>query len=174
MILIGIDTGVKTGFAHSVNGQFVELSTQTILSAMAKVSGIHNDAKLAGTKLVVCIEDVRLRKWVDPRLGKERMRGIGSVERDCSIWQEFCETHGICYLLVPPKDIQTKTSQALFTQITGYVYEVSEDTRDAGMNIYKHYRMFKRGYPMPADREPKPFKKTAKPRLPRKKKEITA
>lgn len=171
MILIGIDTGVKTGFAHSVNGQFVELSTQTILSAMAKVLDIHNDAKLAGTKLVVCIEDVRLRKWVDPRLGKERMRGIGSVERDCSIWQEFCERNGIPHIFVAPKAIQTKLSEKDFNMITKWPYKTSEHARDAAMMIDKVYRLLKRKHiNMPAKFEPK-IKKPRKPALYKVKKE---
>lgn len=170
MILIGIDTGVKTGFAHSVDGEFQRLSTESMMSAQALVLQIRDDALQSGRRLVACVEDVRKRTWVDPKAGRERLRGIGSVERDCSVWQEFCEHHGISYLLVHPKEVETKTSQTYFTQVTGYIYEVSEHARDAGMMIYKYHRMLKRGTKlMPPSIKPTVYK-AHKPRMPRKKK----
>lgn len=70
MILIGIDTGVKTGFAHSIDGVLQEVSTQSILSAQDKVYKTFEEAQASDIKFVICIEDVRKRTWVDPRIGK--------------------------------------------------------------------------------------------------------
>jgi hypothetical protein len=44
MILIGIDTGVKTGFAHSIDGVLQDISTETILSAQERVLNIRDEA----------------------------------------------------------------------------------------------------------------------------------
>jgi len=145
MILIGIDTGVKTGFAYSVKGEFKKVSTETILSAQDAVFNISVEAALINTPCVVCIEDVRLRKWVAPNIGSERLQGIGSVKRDCSIWQEFCERHNIRYILVPPAHIETKTKDAYFKSVTGYQGRTSGHGRDAGMMIYKYYRLITKG-----------------------------
>ena len=156
MILIGIDTGVKTGFAHSIDGVLQEVSTQTILSAQDKVLSIRDEAAQSDVKLVVCIEDVRKRTWVDPRIGKERMKGVGSVTRDCSIWQEFCERYDIPHLLVAPASIDTKRSAKDFKVITGWHGRTSEHSRDAGMMIYKYHRLINKGVvDVPA---PKPIK----------------
>lgn len=145
MILIGIDTGVKTGFAHSIDGVLQEVSTQSILSAQDKVYKTFEEAQASDIKFVVCIEDVRKRKWVDPRIGKERMKGVGSVIRDCSIWQEFCERYDIPHLLVSPASIDTKRSAKDFKMITGWHGRTSEHSRDAGMLIYKYHRLIEKG-----------------------------
>lgn len=145
MILIGIDTGVKTGYAHSIDGVLQEVSTQTILSAQDKVLDIRDEAAQSDIKLVVCIEDVRKRKWVDPSIGGERLKGVGSVTRDCSIWQEFCERNGLRHILVPPAHIDTKRKAKDFALITGWAARTSDHARDAGMLIYKYHRLIEKG-----------------------------
>lgn len=145
MILIGIDAGVKTGYAHSIDGVFQEVSTQTILSAQEKVLEVRDEAAQSDVKLVVCIEDVRKRTWVDHSIGKERLKGVGSVTRDCSIWQEFCERNGLPHILVPPAHIDTKRSAKDFALITGWTARTSGHARDAGMLIYKYHRLIKKG-----------------------------
>lgn len=157
MILIGIDTGVKTGFAHSIDGVLQDVSTQTILSAQDRVLEIRDEAAQSDVKLVVCIEDVRKRTWVDPSIGSERLKGVGSVTRDCSIWQEFCERNGLRHILVPPSNIDTKRSAEDFEMITGWTARTSGHARDAGMMIYKYHRLIDKGVvDVPA---PKPIKK---------------
>lgn len=157
MILIGIDTGVKTGFAHSIDGVLQDVSTQTILSAQDRVLEIRDEAAQSDVKLVVCIEDVRKRTWVDHSIGKERLKGVGSVTRDCSIWQEFCERNGLRHILVPPSHIDTKRNADDFEMITGWTARTSEHARDAGMMIYKYHRLIDKGMvDVPA---PKPIKK---------------
>lgn len=157
MILIGIDTGIKTGFAHSIDGVLQDVSTQTILSAQDRVLEIRDEAAQSDVKLVVCIEDVRKRTWVDHSIGKERLKGVGSVTRDCSIWQEFCERNGLRHILVPPSNIDTKRSAEDFEMITGWTARTSGHARDAGMMIYKYHRLIDKGVvDVPA---PKPIKK---------------
>lgn len=171
MILIGIDTGVSTGFAWSINGKFQSIDTESILSAQERVLNIAGDVANAGMDVIVCIEDVRLRKWVQKGVGKERMQGVGSVKRDCSIWQEFCERNGLQHIFVAPKAIQTKLSEKDFHMITGWKYKTSEHSRDSAMMIDKVYRMLRRGtVNMPAKFEPK-IKKPRKPALYKIKKE---
>ncbi|MDO5769298.1 MAG: hypothetical protein Q4P13_07320 [Psychrobacter sp.] len=145
MILIGIDTGVKTGFAYSVNGEIQDIATETILSAQELVLKICNRSNKDDITCIVCIEDVRQRKWVAPNIGSERLQGIGSVKRDCSIWQEFCEYHNLRHLLIPPANIETKTKATYFKSVTGYQGRTSEHGRDAGMMIYKYYRLITKG-----------------------------
>ena len=145
MILIGIDTGVKTGFAHSIDGVLQDISTETILSAQERVLDIRNEAAQSDVKLIVCIEDVRKRRWVDRSIGRERMQGVGSVKRDCGIWQEFCERHGLRHILVAPANVDTKRKAKDFEMITGWTARTSEHGRDAGMMIHKYHRLIKNG-----------------------------
>lgn len=143
LTLVGVDTGVKTGFAVMENGELQDVSTETILTAQARVLELLDC--VGPDELLVCIEDVRKRKWVGPRAGRERLQGIGSVKRDCSIWQEFCEHHNIKHLLIPPANIPTKLSAKRFKELTGWTKRTSEHSRDAGMMINKYYRLIQKG-----------------------------
>lgn len=138
MIRVGIDCGVKTGFAVAVNGVLTRVETLTITQAMEKVKVLHTQ----DTGLVVRIEDARLRTWfgsADARQAKSGAgirEGVGSVKRDCSIWEQFCKEQGIKFDLVHPAANMTKTKDAYFKKITGWVGRTSEHSRDAAMLIF--------------------------------------
>lgn len=132
MIQIGIDCGVKTGFAIAEDGKLLVVATETITGAMACIMlqwlEKHPD-------LTVYIEDARKRTWVTG--GREKLQGVGSVKRDCSIWEQFCIEQRIKYVLVHPKDNSTKLSAEQFKKITGWESRTSEHGRDAAMLVYK-------------------------------------
>ncbi len=138
MIRVGIDCGVKTGFAVAVNGVLTRVETLTITQAMEKVKVLHTQ----DTGLVVRIEDARLRTWfgsADARQAKSGAgvrEGVGSVKRDCSIWEQFCIEQGIKYELVHPAANMTKTKSDYFNRITGWIGRTSEHSRDAGMLVH--------------------------------------
>ncbi|ENW97364.1 hypothetical protein [Acinetobacter dispersus] len=138
MIRVGIDCGVKTGFAVAENGVLTRVETFTITQAMDEVKVIHAQ----DPDLVVRIEDARLRTWfgsADARQAKSGAgvrEGVGSVKRDCSIWEQFCIEQGIKYELVHPAANMTKTKSDYFKKITGWVGRTSEHSRDAAMLIF--------------------------------------
>lgn len=138
MIRVGIDCGVKTGFAVANNGVLSRVETLTITQAMEKVKALH--AK--NLDLVVRIEDARLRTWfgsADARQAKSGAgvrEGVGSVKRDCSIWEQFCIEQNIKYELVHPAANMTKTKSEYFNRITGWVGRTSEHSRDAAMLVH--------------------------------------
>lgn len=166
--VIGIDPGVKTGFARvNTASTFAELCTMDIYSAQARILVL---AQLYGEyNILVAVEDCRKRKWVDPSIGPERLRGIGSVERDCSLWQEFCERHGLAFVLVAPMGINTKMDKWEFAQTLDYPFDTSNHARDAGMLARKYHRMLRTGeFVMPARVEPTVKKYPANRKLPKK------
>ena len=133
MILIGIDCGVNTGFARSFDGVLCEVKTYTIIEAMADL--LHyckNGREPVGVKIY--IEDARKRKWFTG--GREKAQGVGSVKRDCQIWQEFCEHYGFEFELVAPKNNRTKLNAAQFKQLTGWQGRTNEHGRDAAMLVW--------------------------------------
>lgn len=145
MIVIGIDTGTKTGLAVMRDGTLTQLETCGIITAMYKV--LEYRSRFADD-LVVCIEDARLRKWLPKNVGKERLKGAGSVSRDAAIWQEWCEYHGLPYILVAPASLQglTKRTEKDFRQITGWHGKrCSEHARDAGLMVWKYERLIRQG-----------------------------
>ena len=125
-LLIGIDCGVKTGYAvyDQIDKKLVAVETRTIISAMQQIRF------LIDTVAEVRIEDARLRKWFG-NAGKERLQGVGSVKRDSAIWEEFCEYYCIPYKLIHPKDNMTKTTAEYFRKLTGWEKRTSVHARDA-------------------------------------------
>jgi hypothetical protein len=133
-LLFGIDPGVKTGISlyHKDNGKLIQCSTMTICEAMSYIQ----DWMLPECAVEVYFEDARLRKWIPENSGREVLQGVGSVKRDSSIWQEFCELHKIEYHAVAPKDNMTKIDSELFKKITGWTGRTSEHARDSAMLVF--------------------------------------
>ena len=137
MIHIGIDPGVKTGFAvwDSEKQMFLEISTCTITEAMNRVIIHRNMSLTSGKDIMLHIEDARLRKWYG-NSGREKLQGAGSVKRDSKIWDDFCKENEIEYRMVAPKNNRTKVSKEYFTKITGWTKPTTDHARDAAMMVF--------------------------------------
>lgn len=131
IILIGIDTGVKTGYAaKALGGDWMQVKTCSILEAQELV--LSNVALFSSDNIFLFVEDAR-KNTVGGYTGKKRAQGAGSVKRDSKIWEEFAKKQGIkLALLKPSRKIKDKK---LFTQITGYKGRASQHARDAAMMI---------------------------------------
>lgn len=137
MIHIGIDPGVKTGFAvwNSEKQKFLEISTCTITEAMNRVIIHRNMFLTSGKDIMLHIEDARLRKWYG-NSGREKLQGAGSVKRDSKIWEDFCKENDIEYRMVAPKNNRTKVSKEYFTKITGWTKPTTDHARDSAMMVF--------------------------------------
>lgn len=131
-LLIGIDAGVHTGMAiwDNTDKRLVAVDTKTITRAMHEVEWLATQADVT-----LYIEDARKRTWFG-RAGREQLQGAGSIKRDCSIWQSFCEEQGIDYLLVAPRHNTTKLSAEQFKVLTNWAGRTSEHSRDAAMLVF--------------------------------------
>jgi len=129
----GVDPGVSTGFAVYDRHEKVllQVSTLSILTAMTRVL----DLIAHGCEIEIRFEDARLRRFFGSK-GREVLQGAGSIKRDCSIWQEFCELHGIKYTAIAPQKAVTKVDAVLFGKLTGYTGRTSEHSRDASMLVF--------------------------------------
>lgn len=132
-LIIGIDTGVNTGWAvwSADKKELKEVETIYLHEAilrMNKISEYH--------EIYVRIEDARLRKYFTG--GKEKAQGVGSVKRDAKILEDFCKDKGIAYEMVAPKNNKTKTSAEFFKKITGWSGRTSEHARDAAMLCFQY------------------------------------
>lgn len=131
MIRIGIDTGVNTGIAVSVDGKLTVVDTMTITQAMAY---IKTACSPKNSKLF--IEDARQRKWIPKNAGRERLQGAGSIKRDAKIWEDWCKENSYEAVFVAPKNNNTKLNNKDFKRITGWQGRTSEHARDAAMLIF--------------------------------------
>ena len=133
MLIIGIDTGTKTGFAvyDTLAKELVTVKTLKIHQAMAEVYALKQN----GSSIFVRVEDARKRQWFGTG-GREKLQGAGSIKRDAVIWEDFLKDIGVPFEMVAPKSVQTKVTVAYFRQVTKYVTSTSQHGRDAAMIIY--------------------------------------
>jgi hypothetical protein len=129
---IGIDTGVKTGYAcYSMETrQLITIRTFKIDVAMELVADL---AKLSA--IFVRVEDARLATWKRKQQG-HRLKGAGSVMRDAKMWDDFLTRQGIDHEMVRPRKAFTKWTPAAFKKLTGYTGRTSFHGRDAAMLVY--------------------------------------
>lgn len=138
MILVGIDPGVHTGVAvwDTTSRQLLNVTCLGIVEAMEYLHTLDELKPIAE----IVVEDARLRRWIprekDINQFKGRAMGAGSVKRDCSIWEEWCEFHHIRFRPLPPRNNVTKLSDAQFRSITGYERRTNEHGRDAAMLVF--------------------------------------
>jgi hypothetical protein len=130
-LIVGIDTGVNTGYAvwNKSAKQFSDILTLQIHEVILRLNQLHQSHRIK-----VRIEDARLRKWVSG--GREKLQGVGSVKRDAKILEDFCKDKGITYELVAPKNNKTKLTPDVFVRMTGWRGKCSEHARDAAMLVF--------------------------------------
>ena len=136
---IGIDPGVKTGFAvwDKREGRLLRVDTLTIVDALKAVLDYRG---ACGEDPVVIFEDARQRRWLpqerDVSEYRGKLMGAGSVKRDCEIWETFCERENIAYCALPPTKGLTKWSPEAFAGFTGWTKRTSNHARDAAILVF--------------------------------------
>jgi hypothetical protein len=136
MLIVGIDPGVETGFAiwKTSPPELMAVESWSILNAMRLLASIKADVGL------VIVEDARKRKWyghMDREQGKYGAgvrEGVGSVKRDCAIWEEYLQGLGVPFEMRYPSG--TKMKSGPFAQLTGWKSKSNEHGRDAAMIVF--------------------------------------
>jgi hypothetical protein len=129
---IGIDPGTKTGFAiyDSEKKKLITVCSCGILDAIKYVECFWQRESMH-----VRVEDARLRKWFGAN-SNLKQQGAGSIKRDCSIWEEFFDSHkDIKYEFVSPGRSKTKLTADEFKKLTGWTLQTNEHARDAAMLV---------------------------------------
>jgi len=98
MIVIGIDTGVKTGFSmwEQESKKIIYFESLPIHRALSLVELKRDEISL------VRVEDARKRKYI-PKDGNAKAQGAGSVKRDAKIWEDFLTDLEIPFEMVAPQ-----------------------------------------------------------------------
>ena len=131
MKIIGIDPGTVTGVAiwDTLKKEYIHIGSGGMIDAF---DVIESEIYKLDINFEVWIEDARQRKWYD-KVGREVLQGVGSIKRDCHIWEEFCKNRNLKHRMVAPKNIKTKMSAEGFKKITGWQGSTNEHSRDAAM-----------------------------------------
>jgi len=127
MIIIGIDTGTRTGVAawDTEKMCYDMITTTTIDKAFLIVLDY-----LSRGDVVVRFEDPR---HIGGR--RERAQGAGSVKRDAAIWETFLKNNNIRYQAVRAGSTITKMDEGYFKALTGWQNKTSNHARDAAMMV---------------------------------------
>lgn len=140
-LIIGLDPGVNTGFAiwRRSTKQLTVVTSVAIHEAMNIVQGRHVDGRLHS----VVFEDARQRTgWFglmdakQGRYGAGVREGVGSVKRDCQIWQDFLTALGVPFEAVKPATGATKWDATTFAKVTKWPSRTNEHGRDAAILIF--------------------------------------
>jgi hypothetical protein len=134
MIVVSIDPGTDTGLAEwdTARRAFRALFTWTILQTVRQIEGDITKGQRADLYL---FEDARKMRIGGGRtFGKvNRLQGVGSVKRDCAIWEEFFESMAVPYVATPPIIGGTKMKAPAFNALTGWTGRTSSHARDAAV-----------------------------------------
>ena len=129
-IIVGIDPGTNTGYAEVEGGKLITVDTIKLHECLFRL----DEHWRQGVLQKVYFEDARLRTWFG-NAGREKLQGVGSVKRDCSIIQDFLASRQIPFVAVKPAAAQTKWKADYFAKITGWNGRTSEHSRDAAVLI---------------------------------------
>jgi hypothetical protein len=133
-ILAALDPGTHTGYAQYQTAEkaFDFIETVKLHTALGYLTALT--ASYPGHVFVI-FEDARKRRWFGSS-GREKLQGAGSVKRDCSIIEEFCEDLEIPYYAQAPRSGLTKLDAEVFKSMTGWTARTSEHARDAAMLVH--------------------------------------
>lgn len=132
IIVIGIDPGTNTGIAVKRRGILEFVETHTIWRALNIVKELAENYGSV-ENVFVRIEDARQRTWFG-KTDRERLKGAGSVERDCNIWEEVLTELQITFELIHPKRVKATTPEQ-FDKLTGWKERTSIHAREAAWLI---------------------------------------
>lgn len=128
---IGIDPGVNTGLAMAKDGVLRDVRTCSFWEAHAHI----RTQSVRGYPIELVIEDPR-GIYVPPgQRNPQRIKGVGSVERDAKLWIEYAEHYGIPYRTVKPGKYR-KIDADTFRKWTGWTGRTSEHARAAAMMVW--------------------------------------
>jgi hypothetical protein len=137
--LIGIDTGVNTGYAVAEDkgngGELFEVRSLTITQAMSRT--LEFVVHYGKENVCLFIEDARQRTWFTG--GREKAQGVGSVKRDAQVWEDWCNENQINFKMIHPKNNSTKYKADTFKKITGWTGRTNEHARDAAMLVFRRF-----------------------------------
>jgi hypothetical protein len=145
MIVIGIDPGVKTGYAiyDAQKRELKQYGSGSIFNVF-KIVGEHWEEY--GANITVIVEDARLCKYAGPNGNAARM-GVGSVKRDSQIWVEYLKLLGASFKQVDPRHNKLKKLSAKdLTKFIGHdVSGSNQHARDAISLAWLHANQYRRG-----------------------------
>lgn len=135
MILAGIDPGVTTGCAtwDTQARALRAVDSRTILQA---IEWIRLIMVIPEVQILVVWEDCRKhRVFGAGQRNSGALQGVGSVKRDCGIWEEFLTDNRIPNISRRPRSTRTKLKADQFKAATGWEGKSNNHGRDAAMLV---------------------------------------
>lgn len=134
--LIGVDPGVHTGIAlwDVEKKNFKKVYTISIHLALEFVR--FESCFDENRKIFVRVEDARKRKGYFGDRGAFNHQGVGSIKRDCKIWEDFLTDLGVDFEMIAPIKGGTKMKSDPFKKLTSWEGRTNSHSRDAALLIF--------------------------------------
>lgn len=132
MIFIGIDPGTTTGYGiwDATRKQFMTVGSDHMLKVMNLV--LYH---CKGIEHMIIIEDARMRKKFDKSdWNPKKYQGVGSVKRDCKLWEDFCSQNELDFVMKHPRN--TKMNADTFKRLTKWEGSTNSHMRDSAMIVF--------------------------------------
>lgn len=137
-LMVGLDPGVNTGFAvwDRAKRRLTVVESLKLHEAMEHVRLMH----VGGSLHSVTFEDARKREWfgarMSPEMERAKLQGVGSVKRDCAIWEDYLRALGVPYVAQAPGVGLTKWNADTFVRITKWAGRTNSHGRDAALLVF--------------------------------------
>jgi len=136
--IIGIDCGVKNGFAvyDSKERCIIELTTYKMYEVLFKLQS------MIGKEDSVHVRIENPNTWIDykhlsVKAVSARKQGAGSVKRSYQVIEEFLIDKGVSFDAVSLRSCMKKVNAETFQRVTGIKQRTNEHERDACMLVWK-------------------------------------
>ncbi len=135
-LIVGIDPGAHTGYAVwcTTEKRLLVVESLPVHRAMDRVRELHR----VGMLRHVVFEDARQRRGyfgatdaAQASRGAGVREGVGSVKRDCGIWQDFLVDLDIPFEARKPQAGTTKWAASYFARVSGWTAKTNQHARDA-------------------------------------------
>jgi len=142
VIVIGLDPGTTTGLAvwDTIERKLRVVKSCGIVTAMDDVAMWRDHGDRSA---LVIFEDARTLRVTGGRMEEEQKKygaavreGVGSIKRDCAIWEEFLEVLGLPYQCKKWTRGTTKWDADYFKRITGWEAKTNSHARDAAVIVF--------------------------------------
>lgn len=128
--IIGIDPGVKIGYACLSGGEIIYADTLTIWQLFEQLDAPGYGGPNPNVLFVV--EDARKRKWFGSD-SAAKAQGAGWVKVLCGQIEAYMKEKGKTYKMIAPIKGGTKLTDKMIEKITGFQERTNEHERDAIM-----------------------------------------
>lgn len=127
--IVGVDPGTHTGYAIADAQKLLIVESGTFIQVVCDILAYEEEY---GSPACIYVEDARKTGYHPNNSNASKWQGVGSIKRDCKLWEETCQHFGWESHFQAPMNSYTKWDAERFEDVTGWESRTNEHKRDAG------------------------------------------